>query len=128
MAKEEFNEIMSSVGKDIGDITERTMQLNQLLLQVQNGNIMLNNAISTIRQEIKKRYVVDSKSTSTENVNVEQSEEEDKGVSNLKSMNKNEIAEEVKRELTNVASEVNESNDEDHEGASEDNDEAESNE
>ena len=119
---------MSSVGKDIGDITERTMQLNQLLLQVQNGNIMLNNAISTIRQEIKKRYVVDSKSTSTENVNVEQSEEEDKGVSNLKSMNKNEIAEEVKRELTNVASEVNESNDEDHEGASEDNDEAESNE
>ena len=46
------------------------MQLNQLLLQVQNGNIMLNNAIFTIRQEIKKRYVVDSKSTSTENVNV----------------------------------------------------------
>ena len=66
VAKEEFNEIMSSVGKDIGDITERTMQLNELLLQVQNGNIMLNNAISTIRQEMKKRYVVDSKSTSTD--------------------------------------------------------------
>ena len=27
---------------------------------------MLNNAISTIRQEMKKRYVVDSKSTITE--------------------------------------------------------------
>ena len=109
VAKEEFNEIMSSVGKDIGDITERTMQLNELLLQVQNGNIMLNNAISTIRQEMKKRYVVDSKATSTNN---DTEVVEDKPSTNLTSMNKNEIANEVKRELSVVAEEVNVSNDE----------------
>ena len=43
-------------------------------------------------------------------------------------MNKDEIAEEVKRELSVVAAvEVNESNDEDLEGASDEDDEAESN-
>jgi hypothetical protein len=124
VAKEEFNQIMSSVGKDIGDITERTMQLNELLLQVQNGNIMLNNAISTIRQEMKKRYVVDSKSTSTDVV----ADKEVNPTNDLKSMNKDEIAEEVKRELNVVAADVNDSNDEDDEGASNEDDEAESNE
>jgi hypothetical protein len=109
VAKEEFNEIMTSVGKDIGDITERTMRLNELLLQVQSGNIMLNNAISTIRQEMKKRYVVVGKGASTDNV-AEVNEEDS---TDLKSMNKNEIAEEVKRELTNVAGEVDESDDDD---------------
>ena len=126
VAKEEFNQIMSSVGKDIGDITERTMQLNELLLQVQNGNIMLNNAISTIRQEMKKRYVVDSKGTITDNV-VEEVVEEDNASTDLKSMNKDEIAEEVKRELTNVAADVVESNDEEEEDEGS-NDEAGSNE
>ena len=43
-------------------------------------------------------------------------------------MNKDEIAEEVKRELSVVAADVNESNDEDNEGASDEDDEAESNE
>ena len=130
VAKEDFNQIMSSVGKDIGDITERTMQLNELLLQVQNGNIMLNNAISTIRQEMKKRYVVDSKGTITDNVieeQVEEEVEEDGASTDLKSMNKNEIAEEVKRELTNVAADVVESNDEEEEDEGS-NDEAGSNE
>jgi len=129
VAKEDFNQIMSSVGKDIGDITERTMQLNELLLQVQNGNIMLNNAISTIRQEMKKRYVVDSKGTITDNVVEEEVEEEveDGASTDLKSMNKDEIAEEVKRELTNVAADVVESNDEEEEDEGS-NDEAGSNE
>ena len=123
--KEEFNEIMSSVGKDIGDITERTMHLNELLLQVQNGNIMLNSAIATIKQEMKNRYVVDKVSSVKKEVTSELTlDKEVKTNSNLKGMNKDEISKEVKRELSNVEALVD-SGDED---AASTNDEANSNE
>ena len=112
VAKEDFNEIMTSVGKDIGHITEKTMHLNELLLQVQNGNIMLNIAISTIREEMKKRYVIDNVEISNDNETDLLIESVEETSSKLKSMNKKEIAEEVKCELTNVVVDEGSNNEE----------------